>query len=462
MRRNQGFTLIELVVIVVIVGILVTLAVPRFFNKTQAANLTKLKHDARIVQDASDKYYLDYGNWPYLLDDEGNRIVVSNPDRLKIIYKVQDYDESKLGQDPEKDIVLYEIDFNKLWPYIKKLDSNTVYYVAASGNPDFGITILDPQDKATKERASRPDTPSEPEPEPSDEGLRQPEEDEILVYTAADLYSIRNNPTGKYIQMADIDLSGYSNWSPIGNSSTMFNGTYDGNGFTITNLKINRPNSENQGLFGLVGSQAKIMNVALENININSGNYNGGLTGFNYGYVYNCYSTGTITGKKWTGGLVGQNNGNIENCYSTCSVSSARSAGGLIGSNHGSVKNCYATGRVTGLNTNSFNEDKNTGGLCGYSFGIVGNCYATGKVTGQRFVGGLIGFDYSSIIYNSYWDTQSSGQTSSSGGLGKTTAQMKQKSTYSSWDFHNVWENIEGQSYPFLRSNPQTPPPGMN
>lgn len=73
-----------------------------------------------------------------MLDASGDKIAVTDFDRLKIIYKVQNYDETRLGNNPEEDVVLYEIDFDKLRPYIRKLDSNTAYFVAAHGNPDFG------------------------------------------------------------------------------------------------------------------------------------------------------------------------------------------------------------------------------------------------------------------------------------------------------------------------------------
>ena len=158
-KNKKGFTLIELIVIVAILGIIVTLAVPRFLGQTQEANLTKLKHDARMVQDASDRYYLDHGDWPFLLDDEGDAIIVTDPGRLEIIYKVQEYDETKLGENPEEDVVLYEIDFKKLKPYIRKLDSNPAYFVAAHGNPDFGVTVLDPTDEETQKRLANQDDP---------------------------------------------------------------------------------------------------------------------------------------------------------------------------------------------------------------------------------------------------------------------------------------------------------------
>lgn len=69
------------------------------------------------------------------------------------------------------------------------------------------------------------------------------ESDPYQVATAEDLDNVRNDLTAYYIQVADIDLSEYENWVPIGyytyEYDHVFNGSYDGNGFTISNLTIN-------------------------------------------------------------------------------------------------------------------------------------------------------------------------------------------------------------------------------
>lgn len=97
------------------------------------------------------------------------------------------------------------------------------------------------------------------EPKP----LRQPNSDEIVIRTAEELAKIGVDPNyplnGKYILMANIDLSGYSNWVPIGSNTKPFTGQFDGNGFIIKNLTINRPSTDYQGLFGYTGSTAKIV-----------------------------------------------------------------------------------------------------------------------------------------------------------------------------------------------------------
>ena len=84
----------------------------------------------------------------------------------------------------------------------------------------------------------------------------------------------------------------------------------------------------------------------------------------------------------------------------------------------------------------------------------MNQCYSTGAVNGTvSYPGGLIGFEYYGTVTGSFWDMLTSGQTSSAGGTGRTTAQMKTQSTFSSagWDFINIWSILEGLDYPRLR-----------
>jgi hypothetical protein len=135
-------------------------------------------------------------------------------------------------------------------------------------------------------------------------------------------------------------------------------------------------------------------------------------------------------------------------------VTGSFSVGGLAGLNLGTVSNSYATGSVTG--------DNNIGGLVGWNEGNVRNSYSTGNVTGNASVGGLMGVNFGTVN-NSFWDTETSGQASSDGGTGKTTAQMKDFTTFSDagWDIVTVansstrntsyiWNIVNNVTYPFL------------
>jgi len=139
-----------------------------------------------------------------------------------------------------------------------------------------------------------------------------------------------------------------------------------------------------------------------------------------------CYSTGSVDGNIPVGGLVGHSDGTIMNCYSTCSVSGGYIIGGLVGwNNEGYTARCYSTGSVSGTGWN---------------------------------IGGLIGFNDpdEGFVRDSFWDIETSDQSTSSGGTGKTTAEMKTMSTFTEagWDFVEIWGISENQTYPFLRTEP--------
>jgi len=195
----------------------------------------------------------------------------------------------------------------------------------------------------------------------------------------------------------------------------------------------------------------------------------GGLVGYcsSYGIIRNCYARGSVSSTMNTGGLVGRNSqGEIYDCYAVCDVYGTSSAiGGFIGNSwYGKIERCFADCNVTG--------DNEVGGLCGHIYektiinsyasgiaagqsdigGLIGNysmerltnCYSTTIVNGQTNAGGLTGSGSGGYATNCFWDIESSGQSSSASGIGKTTAEMKTKSTFTDagWDF--VWEATNG------------------
>ncbi|CAK0747608.1 putative Filamentous hemagglutinin family protein [Gammaproteobacteria bacterium] len=203
---------------------------------------------------------------------------------------------------------------------------------------------------------------------------------------------------------------------------------FNGGGHVITNLSIDQQNNSDIGFIGQLMDGSTLTNIGLMGNDIK-------------GYIN-------------VGGLVGANLGTINNSYSTGGVSGTEAIGGLVGwsSNLGIVNNSYSTANVSG----SFN----VGGLVGRNFGIVINSYSAGKVidaapvtSGDRSFGGLVGGADSNAtaVTNSYWDINTSGQTTSTGGTGLTTALMKQKTSFTGWDFTNTWDINDGQGYPFLR-----------
>ncbi len=189
----------------------------------------------------------------------------------------------------------------------------------------------------------------------------------------------------------------------------------------------------------------------------------GGFVGSTGGSVTNCYATGSVigTGEK-VGGLAGINSGSVNNCYATGSVSgTGGEVGGLVGISSGSVNNCYATGSVSG--------ESLVGGLIGANGGNVTNCYAAGFVTGTgNGIGGIVGYKCcEGVVTASFWDIETSGQSTSAGGIGKTTAKMKTETTFTDagWDFvgetingtEDIWKMRDGYSYSRLNWQPETP-----
>jgi len=219
------------------------------------------------------------------------------------------------------------------------------------------------------------------------------------ITNVTELQAMQNDLAGTYYLANDIDASATSGWNddagfgPVGDGSTPFTGIFDGNGHTITGLYMNRPSSNEVGLFGYIDG-GEVKNVGLINVDINSsGSFHaGGLAGIVEGStVINCYVTGAVSGNAGNaGGLISLNSGIITNCFSVCVVDGA-SPGGLISSNSG---------------------------------GTYNDCF---------------------------WDTETSGQATSGGGTGKTTAQMKQQATFENWNFSTIWAIVEDVSYPTLR-----------
>ena len=301
--------------------------------------------------------------------------------------------------------------------------------------------------------------------------------------------------------------------------SKPFTGVFDGNGHTISNFSYISTDTNYVGLFANVdGENARIKDLGLIDPNIDAGTKwglrrVGSLVGENLGgTISNCYAEGgSVSCLSGVGGLVGENDhGTITNCYATANVSGDSFVGGLVGENYygtitncyaeggsvlgdwevgglvgglsfGTITDCYATGSVLGndavgglvggnmgaIITNSYSLGHVTGGeyvggLVGYNWSLLGTittCYSAGSVLGMTDAGGLVGWNGGSVT-DSFWDVQTSEQSTSAGGTGKTTAEMQMESTFTDagWDFvgesvngfEEIWSICEGTNYPRL------------
>jgi len=312
-------------------------------------------------------------------------------------------------------------------------------------------------------------------------------EDVYQIDSQADLMWVKGGINGStttqwgssYKQTAEIDMSGCTWETAIGSNSTNFEGTYDGDGFAITNLTVSKASANYLGLFGDIGGTATVKNLALTNATVSGGSYIGLLAGsVNSGAtIENISTSGSVTGSGgWVGGLIGESSGRVSSSSSTAQVAGVNLfVGGLIGITQGGtiqstfatgdvstgtpvsglggligevgagttlVTDSYATGNVTtsgsgsyagglvgilraGAITQSFasgdvdsgSSVDATGGLVGQAQANVSNSYATGSVSGSLNVGGLIGTAASMTLEDSYSTGAVSGVGAQVGGL---------------------------------------------
>lgn len=232
----------------------------------------------------------------------------------------------------------------------------------------------------------------------------------FLISTAAELAWFRDHVNENYDNVkssakltADIDLSDFchaaddskieKSWVPIGNSNNKYQGTFDGNNKTITNLYINA-SQLNVGLFGCT-YEGTIKNLTFEYANVtNTNNYVGVLVGkaFWGSTLQNIKISNTcqIKGGNYTGGIAGYLDGNAYNCVNCATVQGIKYIGGLCGfysiSRTGnSMTACANYGNVTA-------SSLGVGGLVGYfDSGTIQDCANYGGVKGTNYIAGMAG-----------------------------------------------------------------------
>ena len=235
-------------------------------------------------------------------------------------------------------------------------------------------------------------------------------ESEYKVATVNDLVALADLVNNKglitsgvtFILADNIDLGEYCDesiadgeggWTPIGNSTNSFEGTFDGNGNVIKNLKIDR-DADSQGLFGRV-TAGELKNVGIVSAEVKGINDVAVLAGYAGVPIINSYTIGNVTGTTNVGGLIGYSDSSVTNSYTTGNVSGKTHVGGLAGYTDSTIINSYAKGDVIG-------QGDFVGGLAGLSDGIVEGCYATGDIEATgKYAGGLIG-NFTGEITNSY------------------------------------------------------------
>lgn len=227
--------------------------------------------------------------------------------------------------------------------------------------------------------------------------------DTIEIYTPSDLAAIASEFTstghslaGKTVMlMNDIDL-GEHWWMPIGWSNSAFDGVFDGNNKRISNLYINSPSLDYQGLFGhTVGSASQIKNVILESGSITANAYSGAIVGLaDSTLVTNCHNAIPITAtSSYIGGIVGRaDNAIVTNCSNSADMTTiAGYIGGIVGEGINGrtiISNCSNSGNISG--------NRYVGGVIGesvYMKGYMAYCTNSGKITcSGAYGGGIAGY----------------------------------------------------------------------
>ncbi|SDJ61343.1 hypothetical protein SAMN05216226_10610 [Halovenus aranensis] len=334
-----------------------------------------------------------------------------------------------------------------------------------------------------------------------------------------DLHRVRDNRDRTYVLTANLDATtdGYDShvgsaaggWDPIGTRNELFTGTVDGQGRTITDLVIDRPEQDNVGLFAnnagsieqLTFQNAKItgassvgvvagrnrgeLTVSLSepevtgesgvgtgtgvnedgtmtgharDVLIQGETDVGGFVGRNYSaQIERAWTTGTVTGESNVGGIVGINTDEslVSQSYAGTAVSGQVRTGGLVGHNgvDGKVSDVHACGEVSG--------ESSVGGLVGKNrgFGDIENGFVYSRVSGTRKSGVVAGHNVSGgRIQHIYWQSAEA-DIDTGVGVNDGTATVQELDTdientaeeMEELDFEGVWTVDESSQYPSLQ-----------
>lgn len=270
---------------------------------------------------------------------------------------------------------------------------------------------------------------------------------DLQAVGSGDVALVSNNLSHYYKLANDIDCSDTNNssiWSiegfeAIGTDAARFAGSFDGNNKTISNLYINRPSTEDLGLFGYADTGSNIFDLEVNNADITANDDAGILVGENRATISNVHTSGNLTGGTWVGGIVGYNWFVISKSSSSATVEGSDSVGGIAGTNDQSITNSYSFANVTATTNN-------VGGITGHNTWEITNSYAAGTASGTvsaTNIGGLVGFSGSNaFVDNSFFDQQvndcHSAVTSGCGDTQGTNTADLQNQTFleaAGWDF---------------------------
>ncbi len=228
-----------------------------------------------------------------------------------------------------------------------------------------------------------------------------------------------NDYAGKYFEVVDNITYTYAgseqenNYTAIGTDDHQFKGKFNGNGKTISGIRIYKPKDYNQGLFGNLGEGAEIKEVKLADVEIIAYRYTGGIAGNNKGTVSDCSVGANVKIKSLNdycfriGGIVGNNDGGtVSGCFSSATLTSlgvySGEFGGIVGNNDGgTVSGCFSSATLTSLGNGSYDY----GGVVGHSYdGSISNNFAKNvMVSATQNYGAVIARYSSFTLSNNFY-----------------------------------------------------------
>ena len=390
-QKKKGFTLIELLAVIVVLAIILVIAVPKILEVIENAKLKAYEDSVNLMIKQA---HLDYGSknvtgskveypvsYEYGIDSDGETIQTNEKEVGLLNFK---------GDKPSEGTIVVD-ELGKVT--VQNLVSKDRKFCAIKGAGEKNATvgratelncIEEPEKKVVDVK------PCELEIDKNDENIMYIDSVEDM-YAFSDSVNSGNTYSGKTIKIRnDLDFKGYSEkknvcglsstFEPIGNSSHPFSGKIDGNIKYIKNLTIDKPNSDNVGIFGSITDKASFVGLNLENITVNGRNNVGSLIGYSptSGTLINevVAKNINITGNQYVSGIVGCR-GQVNNVIIK--------SGNVTG-----VSDVYTLSGYQGSTTNSIVENINLTSSGASNFGPIARNYSDSYYSNKVTVNGTI------------------------------------------------------------------------
>ena len=241
------------------------------------------------------------------------------------------------------------------------------------------------------------------------------------------------------------EWNGGKGFDPIGDyinfDESSFSGVFNGGGYDIRGLQANRPNEDDIGLFGNIGSGASIVGARIVDGRFTGDDYVGGLAGWSDGNISSSWSSSEVSGSDYVGGLVGDvYGGSVSFSWSSGAVSGEERVGGLVGEVSGDISSSWSSGAVSG--------EERVGGLVGNMDGDISSSWSSGAVSGRNHFGGLVGKVSGGSAIDDYWSVETSGREDSASGIGVDSLQTISVASWSA----SGWRFGGARDFPVLAS----------